>query len=122
MLRTFTAVTLLSLVVTTAQAAPLVTPPPAYAEMSVAYGDLNLTDSRDAAVLADRLQAAALAVCMKTNDAKSSVRKILVHRCMDVAITKATAKIWSQIEASPYRAIRANLDSVRQQVASAEMP
>lgn len=60
---------------------------------------------------------------MKTNDtAKSSVRKILVRRCMDVAITKATSKIWSQVEANPYRAIRANLDSMRQQVASVEMP
>jgi len=122
MFRTFTAATLLSLAVTAAQAAPL-SPPPAYAEVNVAYGDLNLTDSRDAAILGDRLQSAAMAVCMKTNDtAKSSVRKILVRRCMDVAITKATSKIWSQVEASPYQAIRANLDSVRQQVASAEMP
>lgn len=45
MFRTFTAATLLSLAVTAAQAAPL-SPPPAYAEVNVAYGDLNLTDSR----------------------------------------------------------------------------
>src|SRR5262245_48858117 len=103
MFRTLTTATFLSLAVTTAQAAPLVTPPPAYAEMNVVYGDLNLTDSRDAAVLADRLQIAAMTVCMKTNDAKSPVRKILVRRCVDAAITKATSRIWSQIEASPYR-------------------
>lgn len=121
MFRTFTAVTLLSLAVTTAQAAPL-SPPPAYAEVNVSYGDLNLTDSHDAAILGDRLQTAAMAVCMKTNDAKSSIRKILVRRCVEAAVTKATSQIRSQIEASPYQAIRANLDSVRQQVASVEMP
>jgi hypothetical protein len=59
---------------------------------------------------------------MKTNDAKSPVRKILVRRCVDMAVTRATSQIWSQIEASPYQAIRANLESVRQQVASVEMP
>ena len=121
MFRTFTAATLFTLAVTTAQATPL-SPPPAYAEMNVAYGDLNLTSPADAAILADRLQTAAVTVCMKTNDAKSSIRKILVRRCVDMAITRATSKIWSQIEASPYQAIRANLDSVRQQLASVEMP
>jgi UrcA family protein len=121
MFRTITTATLLSLAVTTAQAAPL-SPPPAYAEMNVAYGDLNLTSPADAAVLADRLQIAALTVCMKTNDAKSSVRKILVRRCVEGAVARATSQIRSQIEASPYQAIRANLDSVRQQVASVEMP
>lgn len=121
MFRTFATATLLTLAVTTAQAGPL-SPPPAYAEMNVAYGDLNLSDSRDAAILGERLQLAAKTVCMKTNDAKNSVRRILVRRCMDVAITRATSKIWSQIEASPYQAIRANLDSMRQQVASVEMP
>jgi UrcA family protein len=121
MFRTFTAATLFTLAVTTAQAAPP-SPPPAYAEMNVAYGDLNLTSPADTAILAGRLQTAAMAVCMKTNDATSSVRKILVRRCVDMAITRATSKIWSQIEASPYQAIRANLDSVRQQVASVEMP
>lgn len=121
MFRTFTAATLLALAATTAQAAPLA-PPAAYAEMNVAYGDLNLSDRRDAAVLADRLQIAAVTVCMKTNDASSAIRKILVRRCVDAAVTKATSKIWSQIEASPYRSIRANLDSVREQVASVEMP
>lgn len=121
MFRTFTAATLLTFAVTAAQAAPL-SPPPAYAEMNVAYGDLNLTSPADAAVLADRLQIAAMTVCMKTNDAKSSVRKILVRRCVDAAVAKATSQIRSQIESSPYQAIRANLDSVRQQVASVEMP
>lgn len=121
MFRTFTAATLFTLAVTAAQAAPL-SPPPAYAQMNVAYGDLNLTDRRDVSVLADRLQTAAMTVCMKTNDAKGAVGKILMRRCVEAAVTKATSQIRSQIEASPYLAIRANLDSVRQQVASAEMP
>lgn len=121
MFRTFTAATLLTLAVTTAQAAPY-SPQPAYAEMNVVYGDLNLTDRRDAAVLADRLQTAAMTVCMKTNDAKGGVGKILMRRCVDGAVARATSRIRSQIEASPYQAIRANLDSVRQQVASVEMP
>lgn len=122
MFRTFTAATLFTLAITAAQAAPL-SPPPAYAAVNVSYGDLNLTDSRDAAILGDRLQTAAISVCMKTNDAaKSTIRKILVRRCVEASVTKATSQIRSQIEASPYRAIRANLDSVRQQVASVEMP
>src|SRR5688572_20199111 len=121
MFRTFATATLLTFALTAAQAAPL-SPPPAYAEMNVTYGDLNLTSAADAAILAGRLQSAAMTVCMKTNEATSSVRKILVRRCVDMAITRATSKIWSQIEASPYQAIRANLDSVRQQVASIEMP
>jgi hypothetical protein len=50
------------------------------------------------------------------------VRKILVRRCVEGAVARATSQIRSQIEASPYQAIRANLDSVRQQVASVEMP
>ncbi|MEY4707350.1 MAG: hypothetical protein RJB58_1073 [Pseudomonadota bacterium] len=45
-----------------------------------------------------------------------------MRRCVDQAVSKATSKIWAEIESSPNRAIRANLMSVRQQVASAAMP
>jgi hypothetical protein len=77
---------------------------------------------QDAAILAERLQSAAHEVCAKTNDASSSVRKILMRRCVEQAVSKATSQIWAEIESSPHRAIRANLMSVRQQVASADMP
>lgn len=118
MLRTLSASTaLLVLALTTAQAAPL-----DVASVDVAYGDLDLSKPQDAAVLADRLQAAAHEVCLKTNEASPSVLKILMRRCVDQAVSKATSQIWADIESSPRRAIRANLMSVRQQVASADMP
>ncbi len=120
MLRTLSTTALLILAVTTAQAAEVA--PVDVASIDVTYGDLNLSKSQDAAILADRLQAAAHEVCLKTNDASPSVRKILMRRCVDQAVGKATSKIWAEIESSPHRAIRANLMSVRQQVASADMP
>ncbi len=120
MLRTLSTTALLILAVTTAQAETVV--PVQVASIDVTYGDLNLSKPQDAAVLADRLQTAAHEVCLKTNDASPSVRKILVRRCVDQAVSKATSKIWAEIESSPNRAIRANLMNVRQQVASADMP
>jgi hypothetical protein len=45
-----------------------------------------------------------------------------MRRCVEQAVSKATSQIWAEIESSPHRAIRANLMSVRQQVASADMP
>ncbi len=120
MLRTLSTTALFVLAVTTAQAAEVA--PVDVASINVTYGDLNLSKSQDAAILADRLQAAAHEVCAKTNDASPSVRKILTRRCVDQAVSKATSKIWAEIESSPNRAIRANLMSVRQQVASAAMP
>ncbi len=120
MLRTLSTTALFVLAVTTAQAAEVA--PVDVASINVTYGDLNLSKSQDAAILADRLQAAAHEVCAKTNDASPSVRKILMRRCVEQAVTKATSQIWADIESSPYRAIRANLMSVRQQVASADMP
>lgn len=121
MLRTLSTAVLLSLTITAAHAVPM-TPTVEVASINVTYGDLNLTKAQDAAILAERLQAAAHEVCLKTNDASSSIRKILMRRCVDQAVGKATSYIWAEIESSPNRAIRANLISVRQQVASADMP
>ena len=119
-MRIFSTAAIFALSLTAAQAAPATSPE--FASTEVAYGDLNLTKPQDAAILADRLQAAALEVCLKTNDSKSPIRKSLMHRCVDQAVSKATSQIWAEIESSPNRAIRANLVNVRQQVASAEMP
>jgi len=120
MLRTLSTTALLILAVTTAQAAEVALVD--VASIDVTYGDLNLAKPQDAAILAERLQSAAHEVCAKTNDASSSVRKILMRRCVEQAVGKATSQIWAEIEAGPPRAIRANLMSVRQQVASADMP
>ena len=122
MLRSISTTALLILTVTTAQAAEVA--PVDVASINVAYGDLNLSKPQDAAILADRLQSAAHEVCLKTNDVSPSVsvRKILMRRCVEQAVGKATSKILAEIESSPHRAIRANLMSVRQQVASTDMP
>lgn len=115
MLRTLTAAAILALAITSAQAA---TPE----SLGVTYGDLNLSSPQDAAILADRLQVAAQEVCLNANDTKAPIRKILVRRCIDIAVAHATADIQDQLESRPNRAIRANLVSVRQQVASVELP
>lgn len=120
MLRPLSTAAFLFLAVTAAQAAEVV--PVDVASIDVTYGDLNLSKPQDAAILADRLQTAAHEVCLKTNDASPSVRKILMRRCVEQAVSKATSQIWADIESSPHRAIRANLMSVRQQVASADIP
>lgn len=120
MLRALSTTALLILAVTTAQATTVT--PVDVASIDVTYGDLNLSKPQDAAILAERLQAAAHEVCLKTNDATPSVRKILMRRCVDQAVSKATSQIWADIESSPNRAIRANLMNIRQQVASADIP
>lgn len=118
MLRTFAAAAILAFAATAAQAETT-----APASMAVAYGDLNLSNPADAEVLADRLQTAAQSVCLNATATHSpTIRKMVVRQCVDLAVTKATSDIWAQIEAAPNRAIRANLVSVRQKVASADMP
>ncbi|HEY4075415.1 MAG TPA: UrcA family protein [Rhizomicrobium sp.] len=115
MFRIFTTAAILAFAVTTAQAE---TPE----SMVVAYGDLNLSQPRDAQILADRLQVAATSVCANTTETTAPIRKVLMRRCVDMAVSRATSQIWDQIEAGPNRAIRANLVSVRQKVASADVP
>ena len=113
MFRILTTAAILTFAVTTAQAE---TPQ----SMVVAYGDLNLSQSRDAEILADRLQAAATSVCANTVETNAPIRKVLIHRCIDQAVSRATSQIWDQIEAGPNRVIRANLVNVRQKVANAD--
>ena len=116
MLRPLAVAALLSL---TAIAAEAETAAPVSAK-GVVYGDLNLSNPRDAAILADRLQVAATEVCLNANDTKAPIGKILVRRCVSLAVSKATAQILDEIENSHTRAIRANLVSARQRVASAD--
>ncbi|MDB5736211.1 MAG: hypothetical protein JWP16_1715 [Alphaproteobacteria bacterium] len=114
-LATAAILTLTPLAVTAAQAE---TP----TSMSVAYGDLNLSNPQEAAVLADRLQIAARDVCLSANETKAPIRKILVRRCIDIAVSRATAQIADEVESAPNKAVRANLVSVRQKVASIDVP
>jgi len=89
--------------------------------VAVSYGDLNLSSPRDAGILAERLQDAANLVCLNATETKAPIRKLMVRKCVDAAVAKATAQIQSELEASPNRTIRANLVSVRQKVASADI-
>ena len=115
MLRTLATAAILSLTAIAAQAET-----PAPSAKGVVYGDLNLSNPRDAAILADRLQVAATEVCAAANDTKAPIGKILVRRCVSLAVNKATAQILDEVESSHTRAIRANLVSARQRVASAD--
>jgi UrcA family protein len=115
MFRTLATAALLTLAVTAAQAETPVS-------VGVAYGDLNLTSPQDAAILADRLQVAAQEVCLNANETKAPIRKVLVRRCIDMAVSHATAQIASNVEAAPNKAVRANMISVRQKVASIDVP
>jgi UrcA family protein len=119
MFRTLTAAAILALITPLAFTAAQAETP---VSIGVAYGDLNLSSPQDAAILADRLQVAARDVCLNATDTKAPIRKILVRRCIDLAVNKATAQIWDNVEASPNRAVRANLVSVRQKVASIDVP
>lgn len=116
MFRALATAALLAITVTAAQAES------ATPESVVTYGDLNLSKPQDAAILADRLQVAAKEVCLAANDTKAPIRKILVRRCVDMAVTRATAQIRDEIETSQSRTLQASLVSVRQMVASTDMP
>jgi UrcA family protein len=116
MFRTFAAAALLTLAATAAQAETVT-----QTSVAVPYGDLNLTTTRDAEILADRLQVAATSVCMNTTATRASVHKVQMRQCVDLAVSKATSQIWDQIESSQNKAVRANLINVRQKVASADM-
>lgn len=115
MLRILATAAILSLTIIAAQAETA-----APSSKGVTYGDLNLSSPKDAAILADRLQVAATEVCLNANDTKAPIGKILVRRCVGLAVSKATAQILEEVESSHTRAIRANLVSARQRVASAD--
>ena len=87
MLRTLAAAAILALTVTAAQAET-----PEQVSVDVSYGDLNLTHTADAKILANRLQAAAQSVC-KPVSADSQMQD-----CMRAAIRGAIASIESKME------------------------
>jgi UrcA family protein len=115
MFRTLATAAILAFAVTAAQAGTPVS-------VGVAYGDLNLTSPQDAAILADRLQVAAQEVCINANETKAPIRKVLVRRCIDMAVSRATSQIADEVESAPNKMVRANLVSVRQKVASIDVP
>jgi UrcA family protein len=99
-------VTLLACAATAAQADTL------SASTDVAYGDLNIAQASDARVLANRLHAAATAVCVKANEGAANSREgeVAVQHCVDMAISSAIATIQSRME----RSVRMNLASYTQ--------
>jgi UrcA family protein len=111
MLRIFTAAALLALTVTTTAQAGSWSD-----SMLVAYGDLNLSKSADAKVLADRLQTAATQVCLNANDdIRLSSRygratNSELQGCVDTAINIAMLRIEKNLTAH----VRANLINSKQ--------
>jgi UrcA family protein len=78
-----------------------------YASTSVAFGDLNLSQSADAKILADRLQVAAKSVCLKVQpeiDTPSTMQD-----CVDTAISVAMLQIEDRLD----QKVRTNLGNVR---------
>ena len=82
------------------------------ASINVPFGDLNLSQTRDARILADRLQTAAEHVCLSANEdlANSSVGQRALQECVQSAISLAMAHIESNLE----QKVRANLVSARE--------
>lgn len=87
MLRTIVTAAILALAVNTAQA-------DTSSQVSVAFGDLNLSNPSDAKTMADRLQAAAKTVCLQAG-AQSHMQQ-----CMDYAINTAMARIEDRLDKS----------------------
>lgn len=86
------------------------------ASLNVPFGDLNLSQAKDARILADRLQTAAEQVCLKANPDLTDRRigQLALQQCVQSAINIAM----DQIESNPGRKVRANLISARQLQAS----
>lgn len=78
---------------------------------TVSYGDLNLSQSADAKVLAGRLQDAAKQVCIAANP---DLHESELQSCVDSAIRMAM----SQIEDHFDDQVRARLVNVREQLAA----
>jgi UrcA family protein len=111
MFRTFTIAALFALAATTAQAE---------SSTQVAFGDLNLSRTEDAQILADRLQTAAKMVCLDANHIPGGIGRAEMQECVDAAISTATARIEEQIRQHLVNLVHANLVSVRQRVSSAD--
>jgi UrcA family protein len=80
------------------------------ASVDVPFGDLNLSRSHDTKVLAERLEAAASAVCLKANSDMSSPMPVhAMQDCIDTAVNIAVNRIQSSLESK----LRANLVNAR---------
>ena len=72
---------------------------PTPVSIAVAYGDLNLSRSSDAKILADRLQAAAKAVCINENlGPQLRSGRGVFEDCMTVAINGAIDHIEASLD------------------------
>jgi len=105
MFRITTAAALLVLSANTAWAAR-------HASVDVPFGDLNLSQAKDAKVLADRLQIAAKQVCLDVN--KDLANDRLGQNAMAECVESAISVALGYIESSQAQKIRANLVSARQ--------
>jgi UrcA family protein len=113
MFRALTAAALLSLTVAkAAQADDLDTK----YSVQVAYGDLNLSNPGNAAILASRIRSAATTVCDRADTTLPHMAKSEMQLCIDTAIEGAMSKLATNLS----QAVDANLVEVRQQVASAD--
>jgi UrcA family protein len=110
MLRALTAAAAILTVATAAHAEDLDTK----YSVQVAYGDLNLSNSASAAVLASRLRTAATTVCDRADATLPHMAKAEMQLCINTAIEEAMSKLARNLN----QAVDANLVQVRQQVAS----
>jgi UrcA family protein len=69
------------------------------ASVDVPFGDLNLSRSHDAKILAERLETAASAVCLKVNrDMPGAIPAYAMQDCIDTAVNIAVSRIQSSLE------------------------
>lgn len=78
--------------------------------VDVPFGDLNLSQSRDAKVLAERLEEAAKAVCLKANsDVLAALPAGALQNCVDEAVNIAIDRVQGSLE----NKLRVNLVKAR---------
>jgi UrcA family protein len=99
MLRAFTAISILALTITTAQAAPVT---------DIKYSDLDLSRPSDAQVLETRVLQAANDVCapLRQSSATSLYYRLWFHNCMRATSIETTR--WVEARAGRYRAFASN--------------
>src|ERR1700722_1674369 len=80
------------------------------ASVDVPFGDLNLSRSHDTKILAERLETAASAVCLRANsDMPGAIPAHAMQDCIDTAVNIAVNRIQSSLE----NKLRANLINAR---------
>jgi len=80
------------------------------ASVDVPFGDLNLSRSHDTKILAERLETAASAVCLKANnDMPGAIPAHAMQDCIDTAVNIAVSRIQRSLESK----LRANLIDAR---------